>query len=436
MARASACHGAASSPVVLRLGGSYQPGGTGWHGLIRGWVYFDRVLSSNEIAGVNALVPRTGMVAEGDSKTAYVDWLSPFLETAATWGEVSVITNSAVSGSSVWFGANNMTSRWAADAVFKTNAQYPTIIYSLRGGQNDGSLKASRPRCKISAIFGTQARTNNWKVMAWTLDRTSGWTSNPAFYTTMNDGIRAAVTQYDYLVDAETFYTNLYGAEPFTNALIYADGVHETYFGACLEATNCAAPAITFDTIPGNGVTVITKYNGFDGEVAVPNTINGLPVTGIANAAFQFCPSLTNVIIAGSVTNIGSGAFGDCPRMAGVYFQGNVPGADPTGFTNDAATIYYLPGTAGWGSSFCGIPAVPWNPQPQTGGASFGVRTNRFGFNVTGSSNLVVVLVAATNLTNPVWLPVAINTLTNGACYFSDPQWTNYPGRFYGLRPP
>ena len=28
---------------------------------------------------------------------------------------------------------------------------------------------------------------------------------------------------------------------------------------------------------------------------------------------------------------------------------------------------------------------------------------------------------------------IASNTLVNGASYFSDPEWTNYPGRFYRL---
>jgi len=32
------------------------------------------------------------------------------------------------------------------------------------------------------------------------------------------------------------------------------------------------------------------------------------------------------------------------------------------------------------------------------------------------------------------WPPLATNTLTSGSCYFSDPQWTNYPGRYYRLR--
>jgi hypothetical protein len=99
-------------------------------------------------------------------------------------------------------------------------------------------------------------------------------------------------------------------------------------------------------------------------------------------------------------------------------------------------TVYYLPGTTGWGMWFGGLPAVLWNPQAQTRDASFGVRTNQFGFNITGSSNLVIVVEACTDLANPVWQPFQTNTLTGGSAYFSDPQWTNYPARFYRLRSP
>jgi hypothetical protein len=81
-----------------------------------------------------------------------------------------------------------------------------------------------------------------------------------------------------------------------------------------------------------------------------------------------------------------------------------------------------------------------WNPKAQND-VSFGIRTNRFGFNITGSSNLVIVVEASANLVNPAWTPVSTNTLntfisTNGTSYFSDSKWTNYPGRFYRLRSP
>jgi hypothetical protein len=77
---------------------------------------------------------------------------------------------------------------------------------------------------------------------------------------------------------------------------------------------------------------------------------------------------------------------------------------------------------------------VLWNPLVQTGDASFGVRTNRFGFTITGANNLVIVVEASTNLANPAWIPVGTNTLTGGSSDFSDPEWPNYPGRFYRIR--
>jgi hypothetical protein len=101
------------------------------------------------------------------------------------------------------------------------------------------------------------------------------------------------------------------------------------------------------------------------------------------------------------------------------------------------ATVYYLQGTTGWGPEFQGgRPIVLWNPQVQANDASFGVRTNRFGFTITGTSGLVIVVEACTNLANSIWSPLQTITLTSGESYFSDPQWTNYHARFYRLRSP
>jgi hypothetical protein len=75
-------------------------------------------------------------------------------------------------------------------------------------------------------------------------------------------------------------------------------------------------------------------------------------------------------------------------------------------------------------------------PQAQTNDRSFGVLTNQFGFNITGNSNLVVVVEACTNLASPVWQPLQTNTLSGNPSYFSDPSWTNYAAGFYRLRSP
>ena len=45
---------------------------------------------------------------------------------------------------------------------------------------------------------------------------------------------------------------------------------------------------------------------------------------------------------------------------------------------------------------------------------------------------MTVVVEASTNLAMPKWYPLATNTLTIGLSFFSDPQWTNYLGRFAG----
>ena len=68
--------------------------------------------------------------------------------------------------------------------------------------------------------------------------------------------------------------------------------------------------------------------------------------------------------------------------------------------------------------------------------SNFSVQSNKVSFNIYGDTNVVVIVEACTNLSNPDWQPVQTNTLTSGTSYFSDQQWTNYPGRFYRLRSP
>jgi hypothetical protein len=83
-----------------------------------------------------------------------------------------------------------------------------------------------------------------------------------------------------------------------------------------------------------------------------------------------------------------------------------------------------------------GLTTALWLPQVQTQDAAFGVQTNQFGFNIACASGQTVVVEACTDLFNPVWQPVETNTIIAGAAYFSDPQWTNYPSRFYRVRSP
>ena len=145
----------------------------------------------------------------------------------------------------------------------------------------------------------------------------------------------------------------------------------------------------------GNCVANIGNY-AFSGcpltSIIVPNS-----VTNIGVSAFDTCTSLSSVMIGNGVTSIGDSAFSNCSSLTGIYFHGNAPSVDLTVFSGDNnATAYYLPGTTGWSdfSDNTSLPTVLWNPQAQTDDASFGMQTNQLGFNITGSSNLVIVVEA------------------------------------------
>jgi hypothetical protein len=145
-------------------------------------------------------------------------------------------------------------------------------------------------------------------------------------------------------------------------------------------------------------------------------------------------------MLPGSVTNTLNGVFAWCHGLRTACFWGNAPSVGSSVFymaTN--ATVYYLPGTTGWGSFFDGRRTALWQlPYPVIleYGPGFGVQTNRFGFRVSWATNAAVIVESSTNLVNPSWLPSTTRTLTDGWTYFSDPEWLNHPARFYRVRSP
>lgn len=186
-----------------------------------------------------------------------------------------------------------------------------------------------------------------------------------------------------------------------------------------------------------NSVVNIGDYS-FQGCRDLATVSLSSALTNIGESAFSACPVLSTIIIPGSITNIGSGGFSLCSDLTSVYFTGNAPQVDSSVFSevSPSVKVYYLPKTIGWSTfnTYSGLkPAILWNPTIQTTGNSFGVRSNQFGFNITGTNNFTVVVEACTNLSNPSWQPLSTNTLANGSYYFSDPQWSNYPARYYGL---
>jgi hypothetical protein len=165
----------------------------------------------------------------------------------------------------------------------------------------------------------------------------------------------------------------------------------------------------------------------------------------IGDFALYRCTNLTKIIIPSGVTNIGIGAFSGCTSLAAIDVDALNPmysSADGVLF-NKAQTelVRYPPAKAG----------KYWIPSSVTiiGEFAFdsysgltGVLTprfalnNSFGFTISWPTNAPVVIEATPNFTPPTWFPISTNTLASGSGYFTDPQWTNYPSRFYRLRPP
>jgi hypothetical protein len=152
----------------------------------------------------------------------------------------------------------------------------------------------------------------------------------------------------------------------------------------------------------------------------------------IGGWAFEYCAGLTNITIPATVTSIGYSAFSDC-GLTTAYFKGNAPALGYHAFYDSGnPTIFCLPGASGWGATYGGCPTVVWRPQALTRDVAFGVRSNQFGFNISGASGMMVVVEAADTLANPVWIPVATKTLSSeGSAYFRDLQWGISPNRFY-----
>ena len=268
--------------------------------------------------------------------------------------------------------------------------------------------------------------------------------------------------------------------------------IQKLLVGAALVCAATLVQAQFGYTDNGNGTCTITGYTGPFGAVTIPDSIAGLSVvsiryrafynnssltsvtipdsvTSIGNDAFSYCSSLSSVIIPssvtsigdsevldsegsafegcssltsvtipGSVTNIGSSTFRDCCSLKRLFFKGDAPSLGSfvfdgqNCFLGESPTVYYLPGTTGWDTTFNGPPTSLWNPLMQASS----VGPTGFGLNITGTTNIPIVVEACTNLANGAWVPLQSLSLTNGAFYFSDPTWTNYPARFYRIRSP
>lgn len=130
---------------------------------------------------------------------------------------------------------------------------------------------------------------------------------------------------------------------------------------------------LTYEITAGE-VTITRCAYDVSGSVVVPVTIEGYPVTAIADAAFYECDLLTSITFPAGLRSIGVRAFYGCDRLEDIYFYGDAPVFDMSygmcydheddpwadldfdfsaehecgPFENVFATVYYSGGASGW----------------------------------------------------------------------------------------
>ena len=326
---------------------------------------------------------------------------------ATTSGWVNIQTNTffvGMNGSSVLqFGFNDPDGVFALDDISLQWTDMPVHGWFSYTTNNDGTFNITGcSGCGGALIFpgwinltnvtsiGNNAFQNNTSLISVTfagngltsITFATNVTMNSSHVTTIGSAAFSGCTGLTN-VSLPNSLTNL-GSCAFSNCTSLTNVTMGTNLISIGTNAFQSCTALAGIVIP-NSVTSLGSST-FSNCISLANVTIGTNVTRIGNSAFQNCASLTSVTIPGSVTNLGgsafascagltnatigtnvanlgSCAFSNCTSLAAVYFQGNAPSADSTVFTNDPATVYYLPGTTGWNAStFDGRPAVLLNP--------------------------------------------------------------------------
>ena len=95
----------------------------------------------------------------------------------------------------------------------------------------------------------------------------------------------------------------------------------------------CGEGSKNFSFTVSGGKATITDYTGSGGDITIPSTLGGYPVTGIGGEAFYDCDSLTSVTIPDGVESIGYGAFEECTSLISVTIPDSVVSISTVAFS-------------------------------------------------------------------------------------------------------
>lgn len=94
---------------------------------------------------------------------------------------------------------------------------------------------------------------------------------------------------------------------------------------SCLAETSTTYTSGSFQyKLLEDGTAYITRYNGANNILNLPDTLDGHPVSWIGSDAFKDCKSLTTIVIPHGVTSIAMNAFRSCSNLLYVTIPDSV----------------------------------------------------------------------------------------------------------------
>lgn len=106
----------------------------------------------------------------------------------------------------------------------------------------------------------------------------------------------------------------------------------------------------------GTYIEITGAVNVLEGDVYIPDSIRGVPVTAVAANAFSGQSELTGVILSAHAVSIGNSAFQGDAKLDKVFFKGNAPDSMASNAfvgVSGGLTVYFFGGATGFND-------VPW----------------------------------------------------------------------------
>ena len=304
----------------------------------------------------------------GDGK-AFVQWSSDdgveFVDAGAgqTWFTMpaSNVTVTAVSAEIVitWEGETEYTYTGSAITpgftVSLTNVDLhvgTNYVASWAGNTNAGTATVSvtltnRPSGVQTNTFRIKPKPLEDGMVQLTVPDAGWWTYTgealqPGF--SLSDGNPSALTTNDLVLSWSNNVGPGMATAVFTGTNNYAGRVVKEFeIRWASETVDGTAWSYRSDLGGGTSATV-TGADPAEGDVAVPETLGGLPVAGIGDGAFAGAADLTSITIPDGVADIGEEAFAGCTALTNVWIGTGIETVGTNAFAGcDALETLWLP---------------------------------------------------------------------------------------------